>query len=65
MTTAAGLSVVMPAALIHAWFEARMDAERGLADHAIQTILHPQGAVAQPGAHAAGAGGFTKGAAFA
>lgn len=44
MTTAAGLAVAMPASLVHSWLEARMDAERGIADHAIQTVLHPQGA---------------------
>ncbi|MCV6592855.1 MAG: MotA/TolQ/ExbB proton channel family protein [Silicimonas sp.] len=43
MTTAAGLAVAMPTSLIHSWFEARMDGERGLADLAIQTSLHPQG----------------------
>ena len=55
MTTAAGLAVAMPAALIHAWLTARMDAERGIADHAIQTVLHPQGLRAQATA-AVGAG---------
>ena len=44
MTTAAGLAVAMPASLIHSWLEARMDEERGIADHAIQTVLRPQGA---------------------
>ncbi|MEM9576924.1 MAG: MotA/TolQ/ExbB proton channel family protein [Pseudomonadota bacterium] len=43
MTTAAGLAVAMPASLIHSWLEARMDEERGIADHAIQTVLRPQG----------------------
>ena len=42
LTTAAGLAVAMPASLIHAWLEARMDAERGIADHAIQTALRPR-----------------------
>ena len=41
MTTAAGLAVAMPTSIIHSWLEARMDAERGIADHAIQTVLHP------------------------
>ncbi|MEL7014004.1 MAG: MotA/TolQ/ExbB proton channel family protein [Pseudomonadota bacterium] len=44
MTTAAGLAVAMPASLIHSWLEARMDEERGIADHAIQTVLRPKGA---------------------
>lgn len=48
LTTAAGLAVAMPASLIHAWLEARMDAERGIADHAIQTALRPR--VARGGA---------------
>ncbi|MEM6825812.1 MAG: MotA/TolQ/ExbB proton channel family protein [Pseudomonadota bacterium] len=43
LTTAAGLAVAMPTSLVHAWLEGRMDAERGIADQAIQTILHPQG----------------------
>jgi biopolymer transport protein ExbB len=43
MTTAAGLAVAMPASIIHAWLEARMEAERGLADQAIQTVLRPIG----------------------
>ena len=45
MTTAAGLAVAMPASLVHAWLEGRMDAERGIADHAIQTALRPRGAL--------------------
>ncbi|MGR3513056.1 MAG: MotA/TolQ/ExbB proton channel family protein [Paracoccaceae bacterium] len=40
-TTAAGLAVAMPTSLIHAWFEGRMERERGLADQAIQTALRP------------------------
>lgn len=43
MTTAAGLAVAMPTSIIHSWLEARMDAERGIADQAIQTVLHPLG----------------------
>lgn len=42
MTTAAGLAVAMPSSLIHSWLEARMDEERGIADHAIQTALRPR-----------------------
>ena len=41
MTTAAGLAVAMPAFVIHSWLEARMDAERGVADQSIQTVLRP------------------------
>lgn len=43
MTTAAGLAVAMPASILHALLEARMEAERGLADQAIQTVLRPLG----------------------
>lgn len=43
LTTAAGLVVAMPTALILSWFEGRMEAERVFADHAIQTVLHPSG----------------------
>lgn len=43
MTTAAGLAVAMPTSILHSWLEARMDSERGFADHAIQTVLRPQG----------------------
>lgn len=41
LTTAAGLAVAMPTFVIHSWLEARMDAERGVADQAIQTVLRP------------------------
>ncbi|MCE8006152.1 MotA/TolQ/ExbB proton channel family protein [Aestuariivita sp.] len=47
LTTAVGLAVAMPTALIHSWFEARMDAERVIADHAIQTVLAPQATAAR------------------
>ena len=43
MTTAAGLAVAMPTSVIHSWLEGRMDAERGIADRAIQTTLRPRG----------------------
>lgn len=43
MTTAAGLAVAMPTSLIHSWLDGRMDAERGIADRAIQTALRPRG----------------------
>lgn len=54
MTTAAGLAVAMPASLIHSWLEARMDEERGIADHAIKTVLRPQGARASKSIEPAG-----------
>lgn len=44
LTTAVGLAVAMPAALVLAWFEGRMDAERILAERAISTIRAPLGA---------------------
>jgi biopolymer transport protein ExbB len=43
LTTAAGLAVAMPAAVILSWFEARMDAERVLAERALRTVLAPKG----------------------
>ncbi len=43
LTTAVGLVVAMPTALILSWFEARMDAERVTAERAVQTVLAPQG----------------------
>lgn len=54
MTTAAGLAVAMPASIIHSWLEARMDEERGIADHAIQTVLRPHGARASKAVEPAG-----------
>lgn len=44
LTTAAGLAVAMPTSVTHSWLESRMDAERSVADQAIQTILHPRAA---------------------
>lgn len=44
MTTAVGLAVAMPTALVLSWFEARMEAERVLAEKAMHTILSPGGA---------------------
>jgi biopolymer transport protein ExbB len=41
LTTAVGLVVAMPAALILAWFEGRMHNERVTADKLLLTILHP------------------------
>lgn len=43
LTTAVGLAVAMPTALVLSWFEGRMDAERVTAERAISTILHPTG----------------------
>lgn len=39
LTTAVGLAIAMPTALVLSWFDGRMDAERVLADRAILTIL--------------------------
>lgn len=53
MTTAVGLAVAMPTAVVLAWFEARMDAERVLAQRALHTVLSPTGRAAEaplPGA---------------
>ena len=44
LTTAVGLVVAMPTALVLAWFEGRMDAERVAADTFILTALAPTGA---------------------
>ncbi len=41
MTTAVGLAVAMPTAVVLSWFEARMDGERVLAQKALRTILAP------------------------
>ena len=43
LTTAVGLAVAMPAAVVLSWFESRMDAERVLAERAISTIRSPRG----------------------
>lgn len=42
LTTAVGLAVAMPTAMVLSWFEARMDGERVFADTAIQTICAPR-----------------------
>lgn len=44
LTTAVGLVVAMPTALVLAWFEGRMDAEHVVADTFILTALAPAGA---------------------
>ncbi|MEL7254239.1 MAG: MotA/TolQ/ExbB proton channel family protein [Pseudomonadota bacterium] len=41
LTTAVGLAVAMPTSIVHSWFEARLDADRVLAERAISTALHP------------------------
>ncbi len=43
LTTAVGLAVAMPTAMVLSWFESRMDAERVTAERAIATVLRPQG----------------------
>ncbi|WP_375174012.1 MotA/TolQ/ExbB proton channel family protein [Pseudooceanicola sp.] len=43
LTTAVGLVVAMPTAVVLSWLEGRMDAERVIAGRAIQTILSPLG----------------------
>lgn len=43
MTTAAGLAVAMPTSIALSWFEAQIDADRALAEHAFATILTPAG----------------------
>ncbi|MBF9030056.1 MotA/TolQ/ExbB proton channel family protein [Rhodobacterales bacterium HKCCE3408] len=52
LTTAVGLAVAMPTALVLSWFETRMEAERVTADRAILTILHPSGRAERAGAPA-------------
>lgn len=43
LTTAVGLAIAMPTALVLSWFEARMQGERVFADTAISTVLAPRG----------------------
>jgi biopolymer transport protein ExbB len=43
LTTAAGLAVAMPTSVMLSWFEARMDADRVLAQKALHTVLSPSG----------------------
>ncbi|PZX15115.1 biopolymer transport protein ExbB [Palleronia aestuarii] len=43
LTTAVGLAVAMPPAVILSWFESQMDAERVLAERAISTVRTPIG----------------------
>ena len=49
MTTAAGLAVAMPTSIALSWFEAQVDADRALAEHAFATLLTPAGTPAEPG----------------
>nr|WP_235607848.1 MotA/TolQ/ExbB proton channel family protein [Roseovarius indicus] len=42
LTTAVGLAVAMPTAMVLSWLEGRMDTERVIAERAITTVLHPQ-----------------------
>jgi len=46
LTTAVGLAVAMPTALIVSMFEGRMEAERVLAEKALRTVLAPTGCAA-------------------
>ncbi len=45
LTTAVGLVVAMPTALVLSWLEGRMEAERVIADQAILIVLHPSGCI--------------------
>ncbi|MEL7213150.1 MAG: MotA/TolQ/ExbB proton channel family protein [Pseudomonadota bacterium] len=47
LTTAVGLAVAMPTALVLAWFESRMDAERVMAERILLMILAPQAQAAE------------------
>ncbi|NUH64991.1 MotA/TolQ/ExbB proton channel family protein [Sulfitobacter sp. S0837] len=53
LTTAVGLVVAMPTALVLSWLEQRMENERVIADKAILTVLHPGQTPAAPRAEAA------------
>ncbi|EPX75449.1 MotA/TolQ/ExbB proton channel family protein [Salipiger mucosus] len=57
LTTAAGLAVAMPTSLVLSWFEARMEAERVLAEKAVHTVLAPAGGDAPATTHAMSAHG--------
>ena len=46
LTTAVGLAVAMPTALVLSWLEARMDRERVFAQQALHSILAPETQVA-------------------
>ncbi|MGJ8544182.1 MAG: MotA/TolQ/ExbB proton channel family protein [Sulfitobacter sp.] len=53
LTTAVGLAVAMPTAVVLSWFESRMDAERVLAERAISTIRAPFGTASKTAPNAA------------
>lgn len=53
LTTAAGLVVAMPAALVLSWFEGRMHRERVFAERGLRTILAPTTAKQDTQVHAA------------
>lgn len=42
LTTAVGLAVAMPTSVVLSWLEARMDADRVLAQKAVRTVLAPE-----------------------
>ena len=63
LTTAAGLAVAMPTALVLGWFEARMRAERVFANRALLVVRAPgQGGAAETGAATGAATGAETGA---
>lgn len=49
LTTAVGLAVAMPTSVVLSWLEARMDADRVLAQRALRTVLAPAGRHARTG----------------
>lgn len=53
LTTAAGLAVAMPSALVLSWFEGRMHRERVFAERGLGTILAPTTAKQDAQVHAA------------
>lgn len=53
LTTAVGLVVAMPTALVLSWLEQRMEHERVIADKAILTVLHPGHSARAPAPEAA------------
>lgn len=57
LTTAVGLAVAMPTAMVLSWLEGRMDAERVTAERAIATVLFPKGQTAAAEAPAGAAMG--------
>lgn len=47
LTTAAGLVVAMPAALVLSWLESRVESDRAVAEHLIAQLTAPTGASSQ------------------